>query len=66
MVSSRSGLAPQILVGFFFKGPKKKANLKKIINKNYKGQVPLSKHKISTNQADLKKKKVMMVRGPPN
>jgi hypothetical protein len=57
-------LAPQILVGFFFQGaPRKNADLKKKVNKNYKGQVPLSlsKQKISTSQADLKKRKVMMV-----
>jgi hypothetical protein len=29
---------------------------KKKVNKNYKGQVPLSKQKIYTNQADLKKR----------
>jgi hypothetical protein len=57
-------LAAQILVGFFFKGPEKKnADLKKKVNKNYKGQVPLSKQKISTNQADLKKKVMMGPRG---
>jgi hypothetical protein len=51
------GLAPQILVGFFFQeAPKKIADWS--LNKNYKGQLPLSKHKISTNQgnSDLKKR----------
>jgi hypothetical protein len=44
--------------GIFFQGaPKKIADLKKKVNKNYKGQVPLYKQKISTNQADLKIKK---------
>jgi hypothetical protein len=38
--------------GIFFKGvPKKNADLKKKVNKNYKGQVP-PKQKIFTNQAD--------------
>jgi hypothetical protein len=32
--------------------------------KNYKGQLPSSKQKISTNQADQKKTKVMMVGAP--
>jgi hypothetical protein len=48
----RGGLARQILVG----PPKKNSDLKKKVNKNYKVQVPLSKQKISTNLADLKKK----------
>jgi hypothetical protein len=43
--------------GIFFKVPQTKMlTLKKKVNKNYKGQVPLSKQKTSTNQADLKKK----------
>jgi hypothetical protein len=50
--------------GIFFQGASKKnADLKKKVHKNYKRQVLLSKQKISTNQADLKKK-VMMVGGP--
>jgi hypothetical protein len=48
------------LVGFFFQDARKKnADLiktKKKVNMNYKGQLPLSKQKIFTNQADLKKK----------
>jgi hypothetical protein len=46
----RGGLAPQILVGFFFKGPpknaaktklltKKKKKKKRSLNKNYKGVI---------------------------
>jgi hypothetical protein len=42
---SRGGLAPQILDGFFYQGAQKKADLKKMANKNYKGQV--LKQKIS-------------------
>jgi hypothetical protein len=38
----RGGLAPQILVGFFFKGPQKKKSGRSL-NMNYKGQLPLPK-----------------------
>jgi hypothetical protein len=50
----------------FFQGaPKTDADLKKKkVNKNYKVQMPLFKQKISTNQVELKLKKVMMVGGP--
>jgi hypothetical protein len=47
---------PKFWWDFFSRSPKKNADLKKKVIKNYKGQVPLSKQKISTNQADLKKK----------
>jgi hypothetical protein len=49
-------MTPQIW-DFFSRGPQKKnADLKKKtkVNKNYKRKVPLSKHKIFKNQADLK------------
>jgi hypothetical protein len=65
----QGGLAPQILVGIFFKGPfsfgkngqsvvvvltqKKKRSL----NKNYRGQLPLSKQKLTKLSRPFKKKK---------
>jgi hypothetical protein len=51
----------------YFEGEKKKKKKKKkaIQPKNSKGLFPPPKQEISTNQADLKKKKkVMMLRGP--
>jgi hypothetical protein len=58
--ATRGGLAPQIWVGFFFKGPLKKIQnccenkvadqkKKRSLIKNYKGPLPLPKQKISTN-----------------
>jgi hypothetical protein len=63
----RGGLAPHILVGFFFKGPQKKIKnccRNKTTDKKKKMAIAAAQTENFQVSADLKKKKVMMLGGP--